>query len=209
MANSIPQARLPVLGSDNTFSLPWLRFFQDLANSNGSIDPAIIAELEAEIAQAELTANTALSVANAAEQAAFDAEAGLSTLSLLGVSALDDSLAKITLTVPSIFSVAGSPIYNVGTLAVSLANQSANLVFAGPASGGAAAPTFRALVAADIPHIVTTVGALPSAATAGVGAIAFVTDSNQTIIVGLGTTAVGGGTDKVPVYSDGTNWIIG
>ena len=33
------------------------------------------------------------------------------------------------------------------------ANQSANRVFAGPTSGGAAAPTFRALVAADIPML--------------------------------------------------------
>lgn len=34
-----------------------------------------------------------------------------------------------------------------------MANQSANAVAAGPTSGGAAAPTFRALVAADIPSL--------------------------------------------------------
>ena len=36
-------------------------------------------------------------------------------------------------------------------LSFSLNTQSANLVFAGPVSGGAATPTFRALVSADIP----------------------------------------------------------
>jgi len=36
-------------------------------------------------------------------------------------------------------------------LTFALVNQAANVVFAGPASGGSAAPTFRALVAADLP----------------------------------------------------------
>ena len=38
-------------------------------------------------------------------------------------------------------------------LSFSLNSQSANVVFAGPASGGAGAPTFRSLVAADIPGV--------------------------------------------------------
>jgi hypothetical protein len=41
-------------------------------------------------------------------------------------------------------------------LSFSLSNQSANLVFAGPATGSAAAPTFRALVASDIPDLSAT-----------------------------------------------------
>ena len=41
-----------------------------------------------------------------------------------------------------------------GTLALpTLSTQTANFVFAGPTSGSAAAPTFRALVAADIPSL--------------------------------------------------------
>jgi hypothetical protein len=54
-----------------------------------------------------------------------------------------------------------------------------------------------------------TVATLPSAATVGAGGRSFVTDSTTTIIVGLGLTVTGGGTNKVPVYSDGSNWIIG
>ena len=41
------------------------------------------------------------------------------------------------------------------------------------------------------------------------GSRAFVTDANTTLALGIGTTVVGGGSNKVPVYSDGTNWIIG
>lgn len=54
-----------------------------------------------------------------------------------------------------------------------------------------------------------TVGTLPSASTSGIGATAFVTDASTTIILGLGLTVVGGGGNKVPVYSDGINWKIG
>lgn len=61
------------------------------------------------------------------------------------------TVTSVALSVPSFLSVTGSPITTSGTLAVSLADQSPNLVFAGPASGGAAAPTFRSLVVADVP----------------------------------------------------------
>lgn len=50
-----------------------------------------------------------------------------------------------------IFDVAGSPIVGSGTIALSMDNQTANKMLASPASGGAAAPAFRALVAADLP----------------------------------------------------------
>ena len=55
--------------------------------------------------------------------------------------------------------MAGSPITSIGTFTVTLVNQSANRVFAGPASAPDAAPTFRTLAIADIP-------ALPYAPTA-------------------------------------------
>lgn len=60
------------------------------------------------------------------------------------------TVTSVGMTVPSFLSVSGSPITTNGTLAVSLATQAANLVFAGPSTGAAAAPTFRALVAADL-----------------------------------------------------------
>lgn len=66
------------------------------------------------------------------------------------------TVTSVAMTVPAEFSIAGSPITTSGTLAVSKANQNANLVWAGPTSGAAAAPSFRALVAADILSLLQT-----------------------------------------------------
>jgi len=52
----------------------------------------------------------------------------------------------------------------------------------------------------------TVVASLPAAATAGEGARSFVTDATATTFL---STVVGGGANKVPVVSDGTNWLIG
>jgi len=61
-------------------------------------------------------------------------------------------VTSVAMTVPSILSVSGSPITTTGTLAVSLSTETANTVFAGPTSGSAATPTFRSLIAADLPQ---------------------------------------------------------
>jgi hypothetical protein len=59
----------------------------------------------------------------------------------------------------SVFSITGGPITSSGTLTLSLLTQTANRVWAGPASGSAASPGFRQLVAADLPtEAVTTTG---------------------------------------------------
>jgi hypothetical protein len=52
----------------------------------------------------------------------------------------------------------------------------------------------------------TTVSGLPSASTVGAGARSFVTDANATTFASV---VAGGGSNGVPVYSDGTNWRIG
>lgn len=61
------------------------------------------------------------------------------------------TVTSVAMTVPSILSVSGSPITSSGTLALTLATETANTVFAGPSSGSAATPTFRAIAAADLP----------------------------------------------------------
>ena len=55
-------------------------------------------------------------------------------------------------------------------------------------------------------NLVYTVSTLPSASASGVGYRAFVTDATVTTFA---STVAGGGANKVPVYSDGTNWKIG
>lgn len=61
------------------------------------------------------------------------------------------TVTSVGLSLPSMFSVSGSPVTSSGTLSASLANQNANLVFASATSGSLAQPTFRSLVSADIP----------------------------------------------------------
>lgn len=64
------------------------------------------------------------------------------------------TVTSVGLALPvSVFAVAGSPVTTAGTLAGTFVTQTANTVFAGPTSGGAAVPAFRALVAADIPAV--------------------------------------------------------
>lgn len=74
------------------------------------------------------------------------------------------TVTSVALSLPSIFNVTGSPVTTSGTLTGALANQSANTIFSGPASGAAAAPTFRAMVTADIGNGIVT---LPKLAQSG------------------------------------------
>jgi len=63
------------------------------------------------------------------------------------------TVTSVGLSLPAIFSISNSPVTTSGTLTGTLANQNPNIVFAGPSNGVAAAPTFRSLVAADIPTL--------------------------------------------------------
>ncbi|OMP75426.1 hypothetical protein [[Flexibacter] sp. ATCC 35208] len=61
------------------------------------------------------------------------------------------SVTSVALSLPSsIFTVSGSPVTSTGTLSGTFNSQAANTVFAAP-NGTAGTPSFRALVAADIP----------------------------------------------------------
>lgn len=115
-----------------------------------------------------LTAGTGISItsgviANTAPDQVVSLTAG-SNISITGtypnftIAATGSSgtVTSVGLSLPSIFSVSGSPVTTSGTLTGTLANQSANVVFAGPTTGGAAAPTFRALVTADLANDLVT-----------------------------------------------------
>lgn len=116
------------------------------------------------------------------------------------------TVTSVALSAPAEFSVAGSPVTTSGTLAITKANQTANLVWAGPTTGSPAAPTFRALVSADLPSSAVLAGAPTTttpatndnstkvATTAYIQAQAYLT-ANQSItlsgdVSGSGTTAI-------------------
>ena len=62
------------------------------------------------------------------------------------------TVTSVSVSAPSEFSVSGSPITTSGIITISKANENTNTVYAGPVSGAAAPPSFRSLVAADIPN---------------------------------------------------------
>ena len=90
------------------------------------------------------------------------------------------TVTSVGLSMPNVFSVANSPVTTTGTLTVTLATQTANLIFAGPTTGSAAAPTFRSIVLADLPTITLAKG--------GTGATSLT--ASRVVVVNSGGTAL-------------------
>lgn len=119
------------------------------------------------------------------------------TLSSVGLA--DNSTAPI-------FTVSNTPLTANGTLDITLNTQAKNLVFAGPTTGANAQPTFRALVAADIPTLsyVTSIGSsnLTIGGTAAVPTVNL--SSTQVTNIGLGATALQNATTADSIQGAGT-----
>lgn len=119
------------------------------------------------------------------------------TLSSVGLA--DASISPI-------YTITGSPLTANGTLDFTLIAQAKNLVFAGPATGANAQPTFRALVAADIPTLayVTSLGS-SSLSIGGTAAVPTVNlSSTQITNIGLGGSALQSATTTDSIQGAGT-----
>lgn len=93
-------------------------------------------------------------VATATTQATSDDSTKVATTAFVKAQGYGPgTVTSVALSLPNLFSVSGSPVTSSGTLSASLATQTPNQVFAGPTTGSAAAPSFRALVAGDIPDL--------------------------------------------------------
>jgi len=107
---------------------------------------------------ATFTGTTSLGAATATTQASSDNSTKVATTAYVksqGYLTSETYLGTVTsvgLSLPDIFTVSGSPVSSSGTLSAVLASQTAATVFAAPA-GATGAPTFRALVAGDIPTL--------------------------------------------------------
>ena len=81
-----------------------------------------------------------------------DAKGRVTSASSTGVSSTaGGTVSSVALSLPPIFAVTGSPVTATGTLTGALATEAVNSVWAGPSSGSAAAPSFRALQLSDLP----------------------------------------------------------
>jgi hypothetical protein len=110
----------------------------------------------------------------------------------LALIPLIDAVESVSLAMPNIFSVAGSPVIPGGStgFAVALVPQAINTVLAGPSSGTAQVPAFRPLVSADFPTIGVAQGGTGATTTAG-----------ALVSLGIGQAAT---FDVVPVANGGT-----
>ena len=116
------------------------------------------------------------------------------------------TVTSVGLSLPvSVFSISGSPVTTSGTLTGSFTTQTANTVFAGPVSGGAATPTFRSLVTADLPVAVL----LSYSEAADTTTISAFSNAAYTVVTSMTLTPVAGtywcsfSTSVIPSTSSG------
>ena len=88
--------------------------------------------------------------ANAGKVLAVNGSA--SDVEWIAVTGGGGSVTSVALAMPSIFTVSGSPVTTSGTLTATLNSQAANTFLAAP-NGASGTPTFRTIVAADIPTL--------------------------------------------------------
>jgi len=124
------------------------------------------------------------------------------------------TVTSVGATVPSGFSVSGSPVTTSGTLAVTLDSQAQNKVLISPAATSGS-PTFRVLVVADLPSVVAyndtanafTAGAKQtmeaSATTAGLKVACVALPSSPT----TGDIACDNADGNKLKYWDGSEWV--
>ena len=128
------------------------------------------------------------------------------------VSTATGTVTSVALSLPGVFSIAGSPVTTSGTLSASLVTQTANTVWAGPTTGSAAAPTFRALVNADLPLSGAAAGTISGLTINPRGVItaqvALVAADLPTVTIAKGGTGLTTlGNDAIVIGSGATNGV--
>lgn len=161
---------------------------QNALNQLDSIKQATITGGASSITTANLTINRAL-ISDGAGKVAVSATTATELGFVSGVTSSiqtqlnakgTGSVTSVALSTPGVlYTVSGSPVTTSGTLTLNLVSQSANTIFAGPTTGGAVAPTFRSLVAADLNTIIVPV------ANGGTGIST--TPTNGKLLIGNGT----------------------
>jgi hypothetical protein len=132
-----------------------------LITSTGGATPQISTSLASGTLMGRASAGTGV-----AEAITIGSGLAISGGALVVTTGGTGTVTSVGLSLPGIFTVTGSPVTTAGTLAATLADQAAGLVFAGPGSGGAATPGFRSLVMDDLPAVIapSTALTLPSGA---------------------------------------------
>ena len=126
-----------------------------------------------------------------------------------GSSSASGTVTSVGLSLPNIFTVSNSPVTSSGTLTGTLATQNANKVFAGPSAGVDSSPTFRALVATDIPDLSATYLTTSSASSTYLPLTGGTISSNLTISGNLTVSGTQTVINSTAVSVDDINIILG
>lgn len=105
------------------------------------------------------------------------------------------AITGVGMTVPSFLSVAPAFVGSTsGTFAISLTTQASGTVFAGPSTGAAAAPTFRALVSSDIAGLSINAGQITGTVPLSAGGTGVSAASTQALRQSLSLATVSAAT---------------
>lgn len=117
------------------------------------------------------------------------------------------TVTSVALSLPAIFTVSGSPVTTTGTLTGTLATQTNNLVWAGPAVAPAAAPTFRALVNADLPLSGVAAATYASVTVNTRGVITAASATMDLATQATGTLGIANGGSGLVAIGDDNVWV--
>ncbi len=148
----------------------WVRFV--IFDAAGNLEESV------GISSSSGTAFTRVTVLRSSNTGSLVNFPGAATIQLIDLESAGGAgtVTSVDLALPTaLFANDGAAITTSGNLTDSLATQTKNTVFAGPVSGSAAAPTFRALQGIDLGVVTADL----TAQTAGVASVLAVTSPND------------------------------
>jgi hypothetical protein len=217
-------SRVPFIREDGTLTREALAAMAVVQRRTGDIAGLVYADTITNVAAGGISATDVQAAINELDTEKQPKDATLTALAAL-VTVADrliyatgaDAFALTTFTafartlLDDVDAAASRTTLGLGTIATQAANSVA--ITGGAIDGtpvGASTPStgkFSSLESTSyVKSASTVVGSLPAAATVGAGARYFVTDANATTFLSI---VAGGGANKVPVVSNGTNWVIG
>jgi hypothetical protein len=144
----------PATGTLDSGELGYNTSSKVLFVGNGSGQAASAVSMDGHLHSLASLSDTAISSPQDGQVLVYNSTSGKwENDTISGGSGGTGTVTSVGLSLPNIFSVSGSPVTASGTLTATFTTQAANIVFAGPSTGSAAVPTFRSLVAADIPTL--------------------------------------------------------